>query len=364
MENGSVIPTPAGQRWREFRIRVLPLIIFLCVIGGIFGLWHAYVMPPTLVAQVEPKIAEVRTRDTGVLTNIYVHRFQAVRAGEVVAAVLPTDTHRYQTELQMLRSQMEVSQLEMTTLVDRERLAFNYQDLRNEYMRQAVQLQMAKAQVPHAEFDVMLSSNLLREKIVSEFDYHGFVSTLDALKAQVSQLTTNLAEMEAKLASSRALSELASTGDAAKTIGAKLSALRAEQVRLESLSTEALVLRAPIDGIVSELFHHEGENVIVGESILRISGTKGDRLVGYLRQPFYIDLKPGMNVQVRTRSGEHREAESRISGIGAQFEVITNLLFIHHNAPAELGLPLAFSIPPLLQSQLKPGELVDIIVKP
>jgi multidrug resistance efflux pump len=364
MQADTVIPTPAGQKWREFRIRFLPLLVFAAVVGGIAFLWHGYVMPPTLVAQVEPKMAEVRTRYSGVLSNVYVTRFQAVRAGEVIAAVLPMDTHRYQAELQLLRSQMSVSQLELNTLVDRERLAFNYQDLRNEYMRQAVELQSAKAQLPHAEFDVTLSSNLLREKIVSDFDYHNFLSTLDALRARVTQLTTNLQQMEAKLSSSRALSELSSTEEMDRNIGAKLDALREEQTRLASLGSEPLLLKSPIDGVVTEVYRREGENVLEGESIATISGTTGDRLIGYLRQPYFMEIKPGMNVQIRMRSGDRREAESSISGIGAQFEVITNAAFLRLNAPAELGLPLAFSIPPGLRAVLKPGELVDVIVKP
>jgi multidrug resistance efflux pump len=205
---------------------------------------------------------------------------------------------------------------------------------------------------------------LLKEKIVSDFDYHRFLSTLDSLKAKITQLTNNLDQIESKLRETRALSQFSSQGDTATAINAKLDGLRAEQGRLSVLSSEPLLLRAPIDGIIEEVYRHEGENVLAGEPIARISGTKGERLVGYLRQPFFMDVKPGMAVQIRTRSGGRREGESSISGMGAQFEVITNAAFLRLNAPAELGLPLAFSIPPGLAAVLKPGELVDVIVRP
>ncbi|HEV8542091.1 MAG TPA: HlyD family efflux transporter periplasmic adaptor subunit [Verrucomicrobiae bacterium] len=364
MERASVIPTPASQKWREFRIRYLPIIVFGCTIGAIFYLWREHVMPPGLVGQVEPVHADVRTRDAGLLTNLYVKRFQAVRAGDLIASVIVTDTRRVSAELQLLDSQIAIAKVEMNTIVDRERLAFVYQDLRNEFMREKTQLETAKAQLPRAAFDVTLSSNLLKEKVLSEFDFHRYQGNFDSLKAQVEQLTNNLQQIQSKLESSKAIEELASSGDTPKEIGARLAMLKAQQEKVEMLLKQPLMLRSPIDGVVSTIYRQEGETVIADEPIVTISATSGDRIVGYLRAPYYVEPKPGMRVLVRCRSGDRREGEARILGIGASFEVITNAAFIRPNVPHEMGLPLAITVPPALRTELRPGEMVDITVKP
>lgn len=362
MEESKVIPTPARQRWREFRIRFLPMVVFLCTMAGIAHLWRHFVSPPTLIGQVEPLLTQVRTRDAGTISNLFVSRFQAVRAGDVIAAVLVTDLRRFDTELQTLRGEISVAQLELSTLVDRERLAFNYQDLQNEYMRRQTELQIARAELPHAEFDVNLSSNLLREKVVSEFDYRRYLSIHDSLKAQIQHLTEDVDQIQAKLEQSKVIGDLGAKPETARAIGARLSSLREQLARLISLGNEPLLLRAPIDGIVTSVFHHAGEAVMAGESVVSISAPYGERIVGYLHQPYWIQPKAGMTVHIRTRSGRRLEAESQISGVGASFEVITNAAFIRPNAPHELGLPLAFTIPPSLRAELRPGEIVDVTV--
>ena len=68
-----------------------------------------------------------------------------------------------------------------------------------------------------------------------------------------------------------------------------------------------------------------------------------------------------MVVQCRTRSQPRVEGESRISGVGAALEIIKNPVLTHPNMQtAELGLPVAVSIPPNWRGRLRPGELVDI----
>jgi phage shock protein A len=85
--------------------------------------------------------------------------------------------------------------------------ALDYENLRVDYLRQQTELEMAKAQLPHAKFDVDLSQRLLGEKVVSEFEYHSFLSAYDSLQAQAAQLTKNVEELEKKLLDARDIIE-------------------------------------------------------------------------------------------------------------------------------------------------------------
>ena len=358
-----VIPTPPSQRWREFRIAFVPPLVFLGTLLTIFLVWKNYVSPPTLIGQVEPVIAAVTSRNAGVLTNLFVQRFQEVRAGEAVAEVHVTDHRRYDTELELLRSQIALSQLELGTLADRQRLSLDYETLRVDYMRQQTELQMAKAQLPHAQFDVELSKRLLGEKVVSEFEYHYFLSSYDSLKAQVDQLTKNVEELEQKLVDVSEMAQGVPGAGATRDLLARLTQLQQEQRTLEALGSAPLLIEAPISGVVAEVLHRPGENLLPGDAILTISSKRSDRIVGYLRPPFSIQPKMGMAVEIRPRAQPRLSAETRISGVGASMEVIKNAVLIRPNAPAELGLPVAVSIPESLRNELRPGELIDISIR-
>src|SRR5688500_5451925 len=133
MDQLPVIPTPPGQKWREFRIRFLPLLVFICTVGSITYIWREHVTPPTLVAHVEPVFAYVRTSGDCIVTNLLVEPYQPVRKGDTIAEVIITDTRRFDAQYQMLRSQLSLVQLELGAVLDRDRLALDYFNMRTDY---------------------------------------------------------------------------------------------------------------------------------------------------------------------------------------------------------------------------------------
>ena len=130
----------------------------------------------------------------------------------------------------------------------------------------------------------------------------------------------------------------------------------------EQLTPVPLV--APMDGVVSLVLRHSGENVAAGDSILRISATQSHRLVGYLRQPLSLDPKAGMSAAVHTRGSARQAATVKITEVGAALEPISpTLLAAMHLPPApaqELGLRIHFELPQGIP--LRPGEHVDITI--
>jgi multidrug resistance efflux pump len=363
MESLPVIPTPAGQKWREFRIRFLPLIVFCCTVAGICLIWTKNLVPPTLVAQVEGVSTPVRSSEAGIISNLYVQPFQQVHAGDVIAAVISGDNHQIDSKLQLLRNQISLFQIQLGNLVDQDRLAFNYQDYRLEYLRFDRDLDMAKAELPHAEFDMKLASNLLTEKIVSEFDYHTIASRVDVLKAEIKHLAGITLELKQKLEDSQSLGDFSQTSTNAAALKETLDRLTQERKNLETLQSSAILLTAPIDGVITSIEHRAGETVVAGDVIATISATDSDRIVGFIRQPFAFTPEPGMPVEIRTRSWDRAAGQSQIASVGAQFVVITNLAFVRPNLPPEVGLPLAISIPTELKHIVRPGELVDVTLQ-
>lgn len=358
-----VIPTPSGQRWREFRVRFLPLIVFALTVISIFFIWREHISPPTLVAQAEPVLAHAKSLEDGTVTNLFVERFQVVRAGDPIASIITRDNRRLDTQMQALRSQISLAQLQLATLVDRDRLAFDYQDLRSELMRQETELAAARAQLPHAQSDASQAKALVAEKVISEFESRAFQSVFEALQAQVNQMEAHVATLAREVAEAQALGGFSSQTESTGAIRQTLAFLEEESRQLRLLGNDPVVLEAPIDGVITAVHRRPGEAFLAGEPIVTISAQQSERLVGYLPQPIPFQLEPGMSVQLRTRHWKRLESPSAIAAVGTQFEVVTNIAFLRPGGPSELGLPLAIAIPESLREHLRPGELVDVIIR-
>jgi hypothetical protein len=70
-----------------------------------------------------------------------------------------------------------------------------------------------------------------------------------------------------------------------------------------------------------------------------------------------------MPCEIRTRSWKRLKSEGVITAVGAQFETITNLSLLRPDQMPDIGLPVAISMPAELKPHLRPGEVVDVIVR-
>lgn len=357
------IPTPPGQKWREFRIRFLPLIVFACTVGAIFYIWREHVTPPNLVAHVEPIQTFVRIGDDCIVTNLLVEIYQPVRKGDTIAEVIVTDSRRLDADFQLLRSQLSLVQLELGALLDRDRLTLDYYGMRNDYQTEVRLLKEARAELPQAQYNVTLASNLLGSGLVSEFDYQTYLSRFALLKADIEHLSQSVAELEQNLERIKTIGDHTIQTNNTASLRTLLADLEMRRKELESASTVPLLLTSPIDGVVIGIHARAGENVLGGEPIVTISASESDRIVGYMRQPLAIQPQNGMPCEIRTRSWKRLKSEGVIIAVGAQFETITNLALLRPDQMPDIGLPVAISMPADLKAHVRPGEAVDVIVR-
>src|SRR5262245_4788595 len=106
------IPTPASQRWREFRIQVLPFVMFLAVLVAIVVLWKNYVQPIGVIGFAETNQVSVTSLSDGVIEQLYIESFQMVTQGQSIALVVGTAPD-------LLRAQVASAQSDLQVLDDR-----------------------------------------------------------------------------------------------------------------------------------------------------------------------------------------------------------------------------------------------------
>ncbi|KAB2674377.1 MAG: hypothetical protein DVB31_02340 [Verrucomicrobia bacterium] len=86
------IPSPPGTAFREFRIRVVPFLVFAAVLVATIVLWRRYVGPGSLVGTVQATRSAVVSTVPARVSVLKVHLLDPVGRGQPVAEVVPADT--------------------------------------------------------------------------------------------------------------------------------------------------------------------------------------------------------------------------------------------------------------------------------
>lgn len=357
------IATPTARRWRAIRLQYLPFIVFLLGVGAAAVIWTRWVAPPTLVGEAEAVRTEVRSAEPGRIVGLEVDIMQPVKSGQILGHILISEPRVLEASLATLRAEIELMRATRDPVVGQQRAALDLEQVQLDWMRQRVELASLRGQLQQAETTLARSVNLQQQRMISDEQFDLAKNTRDSLAAQVKAQAELIEQMEPRL---RDLGSLYQATGATPTQGLA-AAIQHKEAELKQLEAELgpVPLIAPIDGVVTLLLRRSGETVAGGEPILQISAARPERIVGFIRQPITVDPKPGMTVEVRTRTFQRRVGEARIEAVGQQFEPISPTLLAAmrlpiSTVPTEFGLRVHVSAPPGLT--LRPGEQVDLII--
>jgi len=353
------IPIPIGRKWREFKLRVVPGIVFLATAGAVVFMWSHYVKAPTFRGEAEAVQSRVSSPHAGMIEQINVSRFQRVSKGEALAVLIPNDPR---IQLALLQSQIDILRARMEPRLTGQRNATDYEQLRLEWLLQKIRLATTRVKLARAENELRRDEQMFQEKVVSEDRYDESLKERDRLKTEVQEIEQLTVEMEKTLETLATLGKTETAGSAFAAISAALEA-QEQKLRLAESNLGPVTLTAPIDGMVSLIYRQAGENVQNGDPIIALTALESSRIVGYLRQPFSIEPEIGMPVEIRIHSALPTMRMAEISHVGTQFETVSKALAIRRPAgAADVGLAIEVSIPPGVR--IRPGEIVDLVIVP
>lgn len=362
MDHLPIIPTPPGQRWRHFRMKLAPWIVFAGAVSAVVLAWREYAIPATLVGEVEVVRENVSSPKPGLLARLEVTSFQQVKMGEAVAHVIITDPTVLAASLGVIQSEIELLRVGMVPLLAQQRNAINYDRLRIDWMSERVKLATSRVNLQLAESELQRNTQLFDDKIISDRLVEQTRSKRDRLLAEVNELG-RLVDAQEKNVQQLELTEAVDRGQLPKDSLRASIAVQEQKLRLTEAELSPITLKIPMDGMVSAVYRRAGETIMAGEPILTVSAQTSGRIVAYLRQPIGMEPKPGTPVEVRTRSLRRHAGSASILQVGAQMEPISPALrAISSSQHVESGLPVLVSIPSDLK--LLPGEIVDVILSP
>lgn len=349
------IPRPISERWRDIRLRHVPVLAYLVCIGLVVYLWNQHWTPSTFVGEVQATMANITSAQNGRLVSLSVRQFDRVTKGQVLGRVAAQTPGVADATLTAIRTDLEVMRARMA--LDVHRNDQNYQQQRMDYLAQKVDLAIARAKLRFAQSELDRNEKLRAENIVSQFDYETALDNRDALAAEVNEREGLVVETEKSLA---ALKPAAPPERDPLILDPIDKAIKAQEEQFRQ--TAETVLRSPIDGVVTKVTRNPGENILASESLITISGERGENIIGFLRQPLSFEPKAGDVVLVRSRGNRRQAAEARIVKVGARLELFTQPLRVRgFDSSQERGLPVLIDLPDGLP--LYPGELVDLIIK-
>jgi multidrug resistance efflux pump len=348
------IPTPVAQRWREFRIQVLPLIIFVCVLLAVALLWRNFVAPTGIVGEVESIKADVISLQDGTLARLSVDRFEHVQVGQEIGEIISSSEDFLKSSVAAIEADLRV--MEARIALDKQRNEQSYQQMKMDVFTERVQLASDRAGLIQASNSFRRAEQEFNQtpKLISENDYDiakGAFETLQASVTERTQLIADMTEALQKLTPAHSPEDKDTVEEAIKT-----------KIRELEETLKPATLRAPMAGVISIIYHRAGEKVVRGVPILTITALHSDRVVGYLRQP--INTRPTTNdvAIVRTRTQKRQFATGRIERVGTQMELINPALLSTDSNRIEVGLPFMVRLPETMK--LVPGEFVDISIQP
>src|SRR5687768_14938996 len=365
------ITTPVRQHLQRARQQVLPVIVLVLLVFAIALMWRRIARPTSFVGMVETIQTVVTTPDAGVLTNIAIHPLQEVVAGDVVAEVLTTDPRTVNSRLSVLRGRMQLMEMELSPILNRQRSALDYERLLVDCAKIRDELATAKARLEGAKIKFKRESELLPQGLTSRDDHDDALTEKNALEVTVAEKEKIVALTEKTLERLAYMADTFVPGGENDPLKAAL-AIEEDKVNLFKAKLRPLELQSPIDGIVTLLHKRAGEQVLPGDPILTVTARKPERILGYLPQSFPINPSVGMKVEVATRSPLalwKTRSVATIVGVSPHLETITNLLMrpITPGISADqqvpvLGRVVTISLPPELK--LLPGQPLDIRLLP
>lgn len=352
-----VVRTPFSTYWREFRFQVFPVLFFGALLAAIVILWRQAGLGGTSSGLGQGVQSIVSCPQAGRLQKVLVGPYQIVEAGEPLALIVPEDP---QARLDLLRAELALLQLRRQPSVAEDN-AMNFEQIRIEWLRTKSELAVARVNLERAENECRRNEPLRRDQLISEDVYDLSVKTRDALKAEVAEKTFAESLIQRRLAALESLGVPEAQEDSGATprMHSRLEAMQATI----ATQTEPIVLTAPRRGMVQALYRQENEFVLAGDSLFAIHSLHSDFIVGYLRQPYPLEPKVGLKVQVTTRERLRRQFWSQIVQVGSQVEVITNALaYVRPGTLVDAGLPFQVSLPKGVD--IRPGEIVDLWIPP
>ncbi len=370
---------------------VLHVGVWLAAVGLVVWLFYQRGQQFQVAGIAQGQTRNVALNCAGRITDMRVALFDPVAAGQVVAVVdTVLDNER---EEEVLRAQLKtisakieqlVAQLvpiqddllasqvdrEVNRISDLRQFTLDVETARLRILQLKAELASDRMTLADLAGELKITEDLVAKKAVAPYELDKAKAQYDALAQTIDENAKLLQEAEAHYEQTqKRLDNYTSHEPFTPSPENALEPTRKEITVQERLMQEitaqltaiderrALELKAPVGGVVSQVWHATGEAVKAGDPILTIAVTQPVEVVGYATQGQLDRVRENMVVEIVKVSGRIRSVESRVTYVGPGVEQMPARLWRNPNTP-QYGRPFKVKLPPELG--VIPGEVVGI----
>lgn len=374
--------------WRR---HLAPIVVWLLAVVAVVGMFHRRTQRFEVVGVAQERSVRVAAPMTARIKDVPVQLFDRVESGQIVA-VLESET--MQSELAAARAEVERLTADLgaaetrlqTRASDRQtdwvgqdlRLQSDLDTARLRILEHKAQLHADRVSLTSLQQEVQILNELVDQEAAAPQEFYRAVAERDALAKKVEETEALLAEAQKELQQAQQRCERFAhyrpsnpDPELENTIRQIQRAVAAQESRIQHIEAQlsSLVLRSPIDGVVSRLpqrqgqvvteltIRRPGETVVAGEPVLNITATKSNHVMGYIREDQVGLVREGIKVEIVKNTEPAQIAETRVRYVGPRTEEMPTRLWRNPNVP-EWGRPFLVQVPE--EMQLVPGELVGI----
>jgi len=277
---------------RPYRRALVAILVLVALSGGIAYWLYARTYEDTDDAAVDGDIVAVSSRVVGSVTAVHVVDNQAVKKGEVLVELDPTDL-----EVAVARARAAVAQAQAEIASDQPTVAITRVTSRSAVQQARADLESARADVDAsqrsldeagakerlARSQLARAKELLAGQSMSQEDYDARATAYDIAVAAVLSAQRQLDGREARLRASEsrlheaeqtAPGQLASREALVEARRANLELAQAELHQAE-LNLSYAKVAAPADGIIGRKSVNPGERIQVGQELMALTRTSG-----------------------------------------------------------------------------------------
>jgi multidrug resistance efflux pump len=372
-----MIRTPAPQRVEDFKRRQLPIIVWalsaLIVVAMLVGRAREF----EYIGLAQSAEYEISADATGKIETVLVELYEDVDPGDVLAklddaellasiATANSAIGRLQAELHATQAELSsASGQEMAAWVnDLRRFQINEEQRLLEILALKVEIESDAVELEQLHLEYDRNRPLVDSGYISQSMFDNIRLTRDRVDKRLAdnRILLEQTEQEYRVAVERRESyerELPEPPRMEPMLLPLHAGIEEESRRLDQieLRREAMTLRSPVVGQVSQILCRRGQAVVPGEPILIVAERSVKEIIAYLEEPEGLDVKTNTPVLIASRSRRGRVSESVVVNVSPTVQTLPVRLW---NDPryAQFGRPVLIAAAPGME--LVPGEVVAV----
>jgi multidrug resistance efflux pump len=363
--------------------QVLPFLVWLMATAAVAMLFYRGSQRFEVVGMAQAQVYRVSANCPGRLKSVNVQLFEKVIKDQNLAvvdtildneniqaklAVVSAEIEHLQAELAATQSQLiaQATNLENDKVAAQRRFYVDVENVRLRVLELKTTLEADRLALENLQNDekAFLAKGQIEINDLAYYDRQKIRGQQDIIAARIQETERLLAQAEQDFAQAQQRRDdfaqrqpqHPSTDQALEVIR---KAIKVQEQQVEQLLARnvPLVLKSPIDGVVSFVGARPGEAVLEGVAILTVAEDQPQEIVAYANEGRAGQIREGTKVNLIKNTTPAQIAPAEVFYVGPVVEQLPPRLWSNHNIP-QWGRPFLVKVPPGMR--LRPGELVGI----